>query len=96
MNISFLPEAQEELHASLAWYEKQKAGLGQRFLESVSSGLGFIRNNSQVHAFFYKEYRRVLLKQFPFALVYRIVSDDEIVVVAVAHMKRKPGYWKKR
>lgn len=38
-------------------------------------------------------YRRLVLKRFPFNIIYRILSD-EIRVIAVAHQNRKPGYWK--
>jgi len=40
--------------------------------------------------------RQWLFTRFPFALVYRIVSDDSLHVLAVAHYKRKPGYWRSR
>ena len=40
--------------------------------------------------------RRALLEGFPYAVVYRQVSDDEIEIVAVAHLRRRPKYWANR
>jgi len=41
------------------------------------------------------KWRRILLRRFPFGVVYGVM-DDQIVVVAIMHTRRKPGYWKNR
>ena len=95
MKLRFLTPARRELMRAAAWYDTQSAGLGDRLLDSVRVGLRAIREFPNAHPPLDKWYRRFLLDTFPFSLVYRI-EPDEIVIVAVAHAKRRPGYWRRR
>jgi toxin ParE1/3/4 len=94
------PEAVEELASAGDWYEDQMDGLGADFLDEVGRALGLISAQPDVWppwpglaaAF---DIRRFLLARFPFAIAF-IVQPDQVTVLAVAHLRRRPGYWLER
>jgi toxin ParE1/3/4 len=75
-------------------YDRERPGLGDEFLDEVASGLARIREYPHAHPPM-DEYRRYIMRRFPFSLIYGI-GVDTIVIVAVAHHSRRPGYWKRR
>jgi toxin ParE1/3/4 len=91
----FVAAARLELLAEVIHYNKAEPGLGIRFVEAVEQAaaraLAFPRAGSPAPF----NTRRVVLKGFPFALVYR-PEPGGIVIFAVAHHKRRPYYWKSR
>jgi plasmid stabilization system protein ParE len=94
-HIPFLPAAEDEFLEAVAWYEAQRPGLGAEFLAEVERAvrriIAFPRHGSPYLA----GTRRIVLRQFPYSVVYWPDPDD-LLVVAVAHQRRKPGYWKSR
>jgi hypothetical protein len=72
-------------------------GLGAEFFDAVSTTLLFVSMNATAGASISGDglTRRALVARFPYQVVYRI-RPGEIVIVAVAHLKRRPGYWKNR
>ena len=101
MRVRFLPAAEAELREAVALYETARSGVGQRFLEVVDSRLQVIcrypeRFERLAIRRLRQEIRRALiLKRFPYSIIFR-VEEQEIVVIAVAHAKRRPRYWRKR
>jgi len=93
--IRFLAPAKEEMSASARYYEQQLTGLGHRFLGEVARALDAIKAYPDSGAPFCGNYRRKLFRLFPYALLYRI-EPNEIVIVAVMHQHRKPGYLRNR
>ncbi len=95
MKYWFHPEARLELLESVAYYDIQQDGLGQRLLDSLIEGL----NRISVHPEMYRKvgygWRQCRIPRFPFGLVYR-VRNARIEIIAVMHLSRKPGYWKNR
>jgi toxin ParE1/3/4 len=91
----FIAPARLELLAEVLHYNETEPGLGTRFVaaveEAAARALAFPRAGSPTRF----NARRVLLKGFPFALIYR-PEPDGIVVFAVAHHKRHPYYWRSR
>jgi plasmid stabilization system protein ParE len=86
-------EAEEDIDSAFTWYEEQSVGLGSKFLEEIEEGFLLITNNPE-HYGYYKprpHYRRFLLKQFPFRIVYEI-EENNIVVFRVLHVKRSKGF----
>ena len=88
--------AREELAAAVQWYEEQRPGLGGEFLDSVHEAITRLIETpgialrvpgcpADLPA------RRVLVKRFPYAVVF-MDSGEELRVIAVAHLKRRPGY----
>lgn len=97
--IEFLHAAEVEFLEAVGRYEDQQDGLGARFLSEVERassriakrpGIGPVWTYSEVP----EGVRRLSLGTFPYHLVY--VEDPRLVIVAVAHMKRRPGYWRQR
>jgi len=95
MNIAFLPTAQNELDDAFSWYEEQAIGLGYEFLDELEQALCLVSNYPKLQPLINKKLRRCLVNRFPYGIFYGI-AEDSIIVVAVAHLKRKPAYWKSR
>jgi plasmid stabilization system protein ParE len=93
--IRFLPEAKEEFIEAAKFYERRERGLGDRFLNELESCLERIGQQPALGGAVTSTLRRRLMKKFPFSVIYAY-EDEVLVVVAVAHMTRKPGYWKRR
>jgi plasmid stabilization system protein ParE len=98
--VRFDAEAKEDLREASRWYEAQRTLLGQRMLRAVGAAVARIR---EAPASFLEigrvrgshPIRRVLVDGFPYAVVF-VELADEIRVVAVAHGRRRPGYWRGR
>jgi toxin ParE1/3/4 len=94
--IIFHSEARAELDNSVAYYERQKAGLGLDFLSEVEQAIGKIQQNPSIGApYKIAQLRRYVLQCFPHLIFYTEFKEF-IWVVAIAHGKRRPDYWKKR
>ena len=88
--------AAEELAAAVDWYEKRRAGLGSEFYDAIVRTVNRIAEMPEAGSpFLDLKARRMLVTGFPYQVVYRIDSHD-IRVIAVAHLKRRPGYWRHR
>jgi toxin ParE1/3/4 len=91
----FHPEAEEEMNAEADYYDSKAEGLGSDFLEAVRRTAVAAAQNPD-HGSPYSQYtRRCSLHRFPHWLVYVPVGDG-IIVVAVVHPSRRPGYWTDR
>jgi toxin ParE1/3/4 len=97
--VRFHEGARDEYVAAARWYEQARPGLGEEFQADVESYVDLVAERSLPGTLAFvernHEVRRVLLNRFPYA-VYFEVSDEECVVWAVAHGRRRPGYWKTR
>ena len=94
MNVEFLAEAEEELLEAALWYEAREPGLGVRFRVEVARVVSRIAEDPTL----WRErggYRRVNCPVFPYYIPY-FIRGDTIIVAAVAHGHRRPGYWKDR
>jgi len=91
----FVASAREEFLAEVAYYEQVQTGQGARFAtaveEATARALAFPLSGSTATP----TIRRVIIMNFPFSIVYRPTADG-IVVFAVAHHARLPGYWRNR
>ncbi len=88
--------AAEELADAVGWYEDRRAGLGSEFFDAVVRTLNRIAETPEAGSPFSDlEARRMLVAGFPYQVVYRIEPDD-IRVIAFAHLKRRPGFWRDR
>jgi toxin ParE1/3/4 len=89
-------EAIEELNAAIFYYENQKVGLGLDFLSAVEQALGKIQQNPNLGAVCkVAGLRRYVIQRFPFLIFYAEL-EAFIWIVAIAHGKRKPDYWRQR
>lgn len=93
--VSFHPAARLEVEDAQAWYEERSLLAASAFLRELSVAVQRIREAPYRYATAESGTRRILLDRFPFTIYYR-VSSDALVIVAVAHQKRRPGYWSSR
>jgi toxin ParE1/3/4 len=89
--------ASEEWAAATRWYEERRPGLGGEFHEAVVAALALIETHPEIGSLSAVRMatRELTLSRFPYKIVYRVRTDD-LYVVAVAHAKRRPGYWRNR
>jgi hypothetical protein len=95
MPIRVLPEARIEMLEASDFYDEQREGLGDRFIEDVDQAVAALREAPKRCPQIYRSYRRCQLHIFPYGIFYRI-TKTEIVIVAISHLHRRPGYWRKR
>ena len=93
--VRFHLEAEAELIAAAAYYETQQADLGRRFLASVQDTVNRIVLNPHLYPIVELDVRRSLVRTFPFGVLFR-ERPHTIVIMAVMHLHRDPGYWKNR
>jgi len=100
VKIRVLDEAEAELREAARWYERRVTGLGVRFTQAVVDGFTAIERQPLIYSRPPKvrtsrDVRRLLLHGFPYAIVVKILAT-EVLVLAIAHGRRRPGYWRKR
>ena len=90
-----LREAREELVEAVAWYRERDPRAAAAFVAEIRTAIMRIRNMPWTWPEDVAGTRRVLLHRFPYKVVYR-ASEDRLVIVAFAHQKRHPDYWRRR
>jgi len=90
MLILFRPQARTEALEAQAWYESRSVGLGLEFARSLDAALSSAVRNPAAYSLVSGECRRILLRRFPFSLVYR-ARAGEFLVIAVFHHRREPS-----
>lgn len=88
MTIVVLDEAENDIAKGMLFYEKQKNGLGNYFLNSILSDIESLHIYSGIHVKV-KDYFRLLSKRFPFAIYYK-VKDKTISIYAVLDCRQNP------
>lgn len=95
MRHVFHPEAALEFKDAIRFYEGRAIGLGVRFASEVRAAIDAIMANPQRWRILEDDVRRYLVGVFPYLVLYTIESDY-VLIIAVMHGKRHPGYWKHR
>ncbi len=93
--IEFDPEAIAEAREAREWYARRSEAASERFVDELDVAIDAIQHSPERMAAYLHGTRRYLLKRFPYVVVFRVIGDA-IQVVAVAHGKRTPGYWRRR
>lgn len=91
--VEFFPEAREEFMAEVTYYEAIRRGLGSKFASSVEKATSLIAAFPQAGSLYASGTRRVVIKDFPFWLIYKAASNNRIIIFALAHQARRPDYW---
>lgn len=89
--------ASEEWVAATRWYEERRPGLGGQFHDAVVAAIAMVEGHPEIGSPRAGRVptRELMLARFPYKVIYRVRTDD-VYVVAVAHAKRRPGYWQRR
>ena len=96
MKLVVAPPALAELHDTAAFYMlKANAGLGLAFVAEFERTANFVLANPLLGAVFRGTRRRYILRRFPYSIIYQVAAD-ELRILAIAHHRRRPGYWAHR
>ena len=93
--VRILREAQEELRAAAQYYEKEQPGLGLALIFAVRLAYKRIGEQPLASRLERGDIRVRGVARFPYRIYYRVRSD-EILVVAIGHRRRRPGFWRER
>ena len=92
MKIRLLHIAQQELDEAVEWYNQQALGLGLEFLDELDDSIKLILVFPEISEKILEDIRRFMINRFPYGIIYSI-DGDYIVIIAIAHLRRKPNYW---
>ena len=95
VEVRLRPEVEGDLLEAAVWYEQQRAGLGNDFLDAAAATLSRISASPFAYSTLYRSTRRALLPRYPFGVFYQ-VEDESIVVLAIIHGSRHPQNWRNR
>ena len=95
MTILFHELAQVELNNAAEEYESHHTLLGREFVATVERGLERLSAFPESGTPYVAGTRRLVLGRFPYSVVY-FRENDSIIIVAIAHHRRMPGYWSGR
>jgi plasmid stabilization system protein ParE len=91
----FRPAAAGDLERAYGWYERERQGLGEEFLEEIRITIQSVLAMPEAYPVVHRSTRRALVHRFPYGLFYRIAADT-IVFVACYHTSRNPAGWRRR
>lgn len=93
--IEFHPEAIREIRESIEWYRERNEATATEFRALVQAAEELVQRSPEAWAVYALDTRGFRFQKFPFVLVYAI-RGETIFLVALAHTRRKPGYWRDR
>jgi len=88
-------EVYDDIKVAYDWYESQRIGLREDFLLTLEESYSKITRTPKIYQLIHKIVRRKLLRRFPYG-VFFVLRDDEVIVIAIMHTKRKPSDWNAR
>lgn len=91
--ISYLPAARRDFDESFDWYAQRSEIAAERFAFAVDAAIVRIARSSETFARIDAVYQECPVKRFPFRIIFRKL-EERLLVVAIAHAKRRPGYWR--
>jgi plasmid stabilization system protein ParE len=95
LKAHFLLEARQDLRETARYYESQRRGLGKEFRAEVLAEVARIEGSPEALPVLEEGVRRGRVHRFPYGVFYRI-HNQEIVIIAVSHLSRRPGHWLSR
>jgi toxin ParE1/3/4 len=93
--VEFQEDAALEFLSAVDWYFDRSELVAFRFEQQVSLAIELIARSPQRWPAYVSNTRKFVLRQFPYSIIYRELPDA-IQIVAIAHARRRPGYWKAR
>jgi toxin ParE1/3/4 len=95
LSVEIHPAAIAEARAARQWYEVRSSDAARAFLAELDIAIESIRTSPELYSPYLHGTRRYLLRRYPYLVVYRVIATT-VQVIAVAHGRRRPGYWKDR
>jgi plasmid stabilization system protein ParE len=93
--LSYHPDANNEIDEAYSWYAVRSTQAADGFYEELFHAVGIVRRQPGLFSPYIHGTRRAVLDSYPFSVVFRELPR-KTEIVAVAHAKRRPGYWAKR
>lgn len=94
-NLVLVPEAAQDIAEACAWYEDRRCGLGAEFVSCVDGSFQRISRTPEMYAKVHQEYRRALVRRFPYAVFYEY-AEGMVTIYCVFHTSREPEKWRRR
>lgn len=94
-NYRLTTEARDELAVGVSFYDSEYPGLGQDFAVEVRRLCRLISDSPIAGYELRPGVRRRVLRRFPYSILYTLEADG-VLIIAVAHQSRRPGYWNRR
>ena len=95
MRLLWHADARLEADTAADFYNNQQPGLAQRFFDELDDALRRIKRHPEGYRQVEGNIRKCRVRHFPFGVIYR-VQPDIVEIIAVMHLRRLPGYWKRR
>ncbi|HXP83687.1 MAG TPA: type II toxin-antitoxin system RelE/ParE family toxin [Bryobacteraceae bacterium] len=95
VELVIAPEAELDIAEAYTWYEACRVGLGEDFLTSVDACFANIRRQPEGCPLIHEQYRRSLIRRFPYAIFYER-AETTVTVYSVFHTSRDPEKWRQR
>lgn len=81
------PQAEADLREARSWYENQRTGLGDEFLSDIRITIHLLGRDPERRPDYYRGFRRVMTRRFPYKLFYRL-EGDRVIVFRILHARR--------
>lgn len=95
MSHLLLPEALAEIEQAAIYYDQHGLGLGDEFVNEIEATIQRVILQPEAWSIYQHGTRHCLTNRFPYSVIYR-THPDFILIVAIAHLRREPGYWSQR
>lgn len=93
--INYLPGARRDFDESFDWYADRSPIAAERFANAVDAAMLRIADNSRMLVHVDRVHQECPVRRFPLRVIFRYL-EDQISIVAIAHAKRRPNYWRSR
>jgi plasmid stabilization system protein ParE len=88
--------AAKEFRQARSWYARRSVRTAFRFIDAVNSAVEQLAASPQTWPLYDEQHQWFKLRKFPYLLIFRTVANRSVVIMAVAHSARRPGYWRRR
>ena len=95
VELTIVPEAQQDLEEAYGWFEDCRIGLGEDFLTCVDACVQNICRTPELYPKFHEDYRRALVRRFPYAVFYEF-TGGKITIYSIFHTSQNPQKWRLR
>ncbi len=99
IRITYLKAALQDWIDSYEWYSEAEFEIAEQFEQEIIKGIDFIKRHPESGGFLGDGLRKIKLPSYPFSIIYELNKEKElwqVVIVSIAHEKRRPGFWKNR
>ena len=92
-NVAIHPSARKEYIEAADWYRQRSQAAADQFVSQVETVLAQVGGNPARFGWYDDDFREAVLRRYPYSIVYWVDASGDVLVVAVAHASREPGYW---